>query len=103
MWPVASRLPLRGTVGRLAGDRASNPAWLYVVTLLRLHPWRVAASLVLIAGVGLTEGIGLVLLVPLLQAAGIEVRYGGVGRLSQAISFVFASLGLPPTLLAALL
>src|SRR3954447_27036943 len=103
MWPVASRLPLSGALARLVGDHASSAAWLYVVTLLRLHPWRVAGALALMAGVGLTQGIGLLLLVPLLQAAGIEVQYGGVGRVSAAITFVFASLGVPPTLLAALL
>jgi ATP-binding cassette subfamily C protein len=48
--------------------------------------------------VGLTEGMALLLLVPLLQLVGLEVGKGGVGRIAELLASVFATVGLRPTL-----
>ncbi len=50
----------------------------------------------------LTEGLGLLLLVPLLGAVGLDVEQGSVGRLAIAVRGVFAALRLHPTLVGVL-
>lgn len=52
--------------------------------------------------VSLTEWIGLLLLVPLLAIAGLDVGSGMVGRVAEITSSAFAFLGLRPSLLAVL-
>lgn len=58
---------------------------------------RAFLALALTAAVGLTEGITLLLLVPLLQLAGIAVQ-GSLGSFAQRLASVFSSIGIKPTL-----
>jgi ATP-binding cassette subfamily C protein len=65
--------------------------------------WRFLLALGLIMVGGLMEGAGLLLLVPLLQAAGVDTQQGSVAGLSRVVTRVFALLHLPLTVGAALL
>lgn len=63
---------------------------------------RALAAVALAVAVGLTEGLTLLLLLPLLQLAGVPVQ-GNIGSISASLASVFAKLGISPTLLAVLL
>jgi ATP-binding cassette subfamily C protein len=52
--------------------------------------------------VSLTEGIGLLLLVPLLELVGVSVERGGIGRLADSVAAAFAIVGFRPTLASVL-
>lgn len=60
-------------------------------------PGRALLALALTAAVGLTEGITLVLLIPLLQLAGVSVE-GSLSSLSTRLSSVFNAAHVTPTL-----
>ena len=60
-------------------------------------PRRTFLALALTAAVGLTEGITLLLLVPLLQLAGVAVQ-GSLGSIAERLASVFSSIGTTPTL-----
>ncbi len=72
-----------------------------MISLLRgvfaAAPGRALLALVLTAAVGLTEGITLLLLVPLLQLAGVAVE-GSLGSLSTRLGSLFSAISLTPTL-----
>jgi ATP-binding cassette, subfamily C, bacterial len=70
----------------------------HVARLASQFGWRAAAALLLLLGTGLLEGAGLVLLVPLLGAVGLDVNQGSVGRLAALVTGAFSRLGLVPTL-----
>lgn len=74
----------------------------YVATLARVLSWRVALALALMVCLSLTEGIGLLLLVPLMQLVGLDTQQGSVGRLVEFVSSIFAAFGVRPTLIAVL-
>ena len=61
-------------------------------------PRKAALALALTLSVTLTEGAGLLLLVPLLGLVGLDVQRGQVGRVSELVAAVFASVGVRPTL-----
>ena len=77
-----------------------------MISLLRgvfsAAPGRALVALVLTAAVGFTEGITLLLLIPLLQLAGVAVE-GSLGALSSRLAGLFAAVGIAPTLLSVLL
>jgi ATP-binding cassette subfamily C protein len=75
---------------------------LYVRTLAGAMPRQLALASGLAVLGALTEGIGLLVLVPLLQLIGVDVQQGSVGRVAGSISALFASLGLPLTLVSVL-
>jgi ATP-binding cassette subfamily C protein len=72
-----------------------------LISLLRgvfaAAPGKAFLALVLTAAVGLTEGIALLLLVPLLQIAGVTVE-GSLGGLSARLASAFDAAGVTPTL-----
>lgn len=77
-----------------------------MISLLRgvfaAAPGRALLALALTAAVGFTEGITLLLLVPLLQLAGVQVE-GSLGSLASRLESVFDAAGVTPTLGAVLL
>lgn len=75
---------------------------LYLSTLLRVMLWKTALAVGLMVCLGLTEGIGLLMLVPLLQLVGLDVQQGAMGHLARFLASGFAALGLRPTLLSVL-
>lgn len=58
--------------------------------------------LLMVLGV-LTEGLGILLLVPLLQLVGLDLGGGTLGRIGEGMEAAFRAVGLPPTLPAVLL
>ena len=77
-----------------------------MISLLRglfaAAPGRATLALALTAAVGLTEGITLLLLLPLLQLAGVAVE-GSLGSLSAKLASAFNAVGVPPTLASVLI
>ena len=55
-------------------------------------------SVVLTIGVGLFEGVGLLLLIPMLQLIGLDAQRGSVGSLLSTLRSGFAAIGITPTL-----
>ena len=56
-----------------------------------------ALALVLAICVSVTQGAQLLLLVPLMSLAGLEVQQGTVGRLNELASSLFAAVGMRPS------
>ncbi len=74
----------------------------YTKTLLGIMSWKVALVLGLMACLSLTEGVGLLLLIPMLQLVGFDVEQGAISRLAEFVSTIFTTIGLHPTLIAVL-
>jgi ATP-binding cassette subfamily C protein len=74
----------------------------HVTLIARLVRWRPVAALVLLIAAGATEGLSLLLLVPLLQFVGLDIGAGATGRLQHAFSAALSAAGLPQTLAIAL-
>jgi ATP-binding cassette subfamily C protein len=60
--------------------------------------WRVPLAAAVTLGIAFTEGAGLLLLLPLLDAVGVEVDRGGTGALSGQLRGAFTQVGLEPSL-----
>jgi ATP-binding cassette subfamily C protein len=80
----------------------TRPFLAYVRTLVRRLPGRTALALALMLATGLMEGIGLLVLVPMLQLIGLDVQQGSVGQVARLVARAFAALGVPQSLLAVL-
>ena len=65
-------------------------------------PRRLALAVVLSVLGALTEGLGLLTLVPLLSLVGIDVQQGSVGRVASSMAVGFHWLGIPLNLLSVL-
>jgi len=74
----------------------------YLTALVTTLPRQVVLALVLMGGLTLTEGVGLLLLVPLLQLAGLDIQTGGAGRVVELIAWLFGAANLHPSLLVVL-
>jgi ATP-binding cassette subfamily C protein len=70
----------------------------FIAAVLRTSPRLAAAAAALTFAVGLLEGAGLLLLIPLLQLVGMDAQQGAMGRVLQRFSELFSALGLTPTL-----
>ena len=82
---------------------ADNYIWKYITILTRLMPEKTVLTLVLMVFISLTEGISLLLLVPLLQLVGLDVQQGTLGQIAGFVSSFFTYLGITPTLATVLL
>ncbi len=74
----------------------------FVRAIVTISPRRAAATIALTFGVGLAEGAGLLVLIPLLQLVGIDAQQGSLGRVVAVVQRAFAAVGLVPTLPAVL-
>jgi ATP-binding cassette, subfamily C, bacterial len=72
-------------------------------TIWEVAGWRTVPALGLPIALGLSEGAGVLLLVPLLQRAGVAIEAGATGRLTRLVDAAFATAGVEPTLSALLL
>ena len=70
---------------------------LYGTTLVGVASWKVALALVLALCVSVTQGAQLLLLVPLMSLAGLDVQQGSVGWLNELVSSIFAAVGVRPS------
>ena len=82
---------------------ADNYIWKYITILTRLMPEKTVLTLLLMVFISLTEGISLLLLVPLLQLVGLDVQQGTLGQIAGLISSFFTYLQITPTLATVLL
>jgi ATP-binding cassette subfamily C protein len=81
------------------GGRLSDSSfWKYLATLLSVMPRHLALTVALTISVSLTEGVGLLLLVPLLQLVGLDTQTGSAGRLAGSVSAAVAAVGIRLTL-----
>lgn len=76
---------------------------LYVRTLVGAVPGRTASAIVLTGLGALTEGVGLLVLVPLLSLIGVDVQQGSVGRVASWATAAFGWFGLPLNVVSVLL
>lgn len=90
------------TCTEFATASVSSSGRRYLATLVGVMSWRMALALALMVGLSLTEGIGLLMLVPLLQLAGLDVQRGSLGGIVGFFSSVFTTVGVRPTLIAVL-
>jgi ATP-binding cassette, subfamily C, bacterial len=74
----------------------------YVGALAHLASWKLAFVSLLTICVSLTEGVGLLLLVPLLQVVGLDMGPSTVGRIAEFITSIFEAVGARPTLILVL-
>jgi ATP-binding cassette, subfamily C, bacterial len=75
----------------------------YVAMVVRTVPRKAAITLGMMLALSLTEWVGLVLLVPMLALAGLDVGDGMVGSISESVAGVLGRFGLTPSLLTVLL
>ena len=75
----------RKTPAALDGAVTNRPLRAYLTTLFRVMSWKVALIIALMGCLSLTEGIGVLLLVPLLQLVGLDVRQGGMSQLAEFV------------------
>ena len=85
-----------------AEDMPFNTLRGYLHALAELLPGKVALTLALMLGLSFTEGIGLLMLVPMLQLIGLDTGQGPMGQVETLVSSFFGSLGMGPTLPAIL-
>jgi ATP-binding cassette subfamily C protein len=74
----------------------------YVGALAHVASWKLAFVSLLTFCVALTEGVGLLLLVPLLQVVGLDLGHGAVGRIGGFMTSIFDIVGARPTLVPVL-
>ena len=74
----------------------------YVGALVDVASWKLVFVSLLTVCVTLTEGVGLLLLVPLLQVVGLDLGGGTVGRIGGFITPIFDAVGARPTLVLVL-
>jgi len=83
---------------RIADAGVHSASWLFVTTLFGITSWRVALALVLTICYTLTQGVQLLLIVPLMQLVGINVQQGNIGWIAELVSHAFAATKISPTL-----
>lgn len=70
----------------------------YIKALISFKSKDLSLTLALMVFISLTEGVGLLLLVPLLQLVGLDVQQGALGHIAEYIASIFAYTGVAPTL-----
>jgi ATP-binding cassette subfamily C protein len=74
----------------------------YLSALFGVATWKLVFVLLLTVCVTLTESVGLLLLVPLLQVVGLDLGGGAVGRIGEYTTAIFDIVGARPTLVLVL-
>jgi ATP-binding cassette, subfamily C, bacterial len=74
----------------------------YVSALVHVASWKLVFVSLLTVCVTLTEGVSLLLLVPLLQVVGLDMGRSTVGQISEFITSIFDAVGARPTLILVL-
>jgi ATP-binding cassette subfamily C protein len=77
--------------------------WNYLRLLTRFNPKKLSLTISLMVLISLTEGIGLLLLIPLLQLVGLDVQQGALGQIAEIIASFFSYINVKPTLGAVLI
>jgi len=100
--PADEPRPLEACARGVAGGAAVSTLRSFVTIMVGTAPWRIAFTLTLTISLSLIEGVGIVLVVPLLQLVGLDVQRAAVGRIAELAAATLASLGLQPTLITVL-
>jgi ABC-type multidrug transport system fused ATPase/permease subunit len=79
-------------------DISTRDAFRLIVRLLSVLRWRVGLLVLLLAAMAVLESAGVMLLVPLLGAIGLDIEGGSIGSLAVTTTSILAALGLTPTL-----
>jgi len=87
---------------RFAAASSNSPLRRYIGALVSVMSWKAAVALLLMIFAGLTEGVGLLLLLPLLQVVGLDVQQGAIGQIGEFVASLFTTVGMHPTLIAVL-
>src|SRR5689334_224326 len=69
-----------------------------VSAVSRTLPGALSRALGLSVLTGLTEGVGTLLLIPLLAGVGLDVSNGGIGRLASFVTSTLRGIGIVPSL-----
>ena len=77
--------------------------WKFLKTLFNYQKGKVSLTIALMVLISLTEGIGLLILVPLLQLVGLDVEGGSLGQIEGLIKGFFSYLSIEPSLATILL
>jgi ATP-binding cassette subfamily C protein len=85
-----------------AVERALPILAAYIRTLAAAMPGRLGLVTSLTVIGALTEGVGLLILVPLLHLIGVDVQQGTAGHVARSVTTAFGWLGLPLTLVSVL-
>jgi ATP-binding cassette subfamily C protein len=85
-----------------SGPADSSSITSYVGALRDVASWKLVVVSLLTVCVTLTESVGLLLLVPLLQVVGLDLGSGAASRISGFITSIFNFVGVHPTLISIL-
>jgi ATP-binding cassette, subfamily C, bacterial len=83
--------------GKTVGTWLNDTFRAYIATLIQTMSWRVPLALALMLLRTVTQGAQLLLLVPLMEVVGLDVRQDSIGWLAGVVSTVFAAVDLEPT------
>ena len=72
--------------------------WKYFSSLISFNPKKFSFTVLLMVFISFTEGIGLLLLIPLLQLVGLDVQQGALGQIEQMVASFFSFINITPTL-----
>ena len=75
----------------------------YVLNLFHYKRVQVTLALILMVVISLTEGVSLLILIPLLQLVGLDVGQGSLSQMTGWVSQFFSIIGLQPTLISVLI
>ncbi|MDP3035748.1 MAG: ABC transporter ATP-binding protein, partial [Methanobacteriaceae archaeon] len=76
--------------------------WSYLKLLTRFNPKKFSLTISLMVLISLSEGIGLILLIPFLQRVCLDVQHGALGQIAGIIASLFSYINIEPTLGAVL-
>ena len=77
--------------------------WKYFSSLISFNPKKFSFTVLLMILISFTEGIGLLLLIPLLQLVGLDVQQGALGQIEQLVASFFSFINITPTLAVVLI
>ncbi|MGB9937082.1 MAG: ABC transporter ATP-binding protein [Methanobacterium sp.] len=81
----------------------NNLLWTYIKNLKNFKSKKISLTVALMVFTSLTEGISLLLLIPLLQLVGLNVQQGSLGQIADFTASLFNYAGITPTLATVLL
>jgi len=70
----------------------------YFSLLLRDQSLKMLITLLLVVGLGLTEGAGILMLVPMLGLINLDVQQGSMGQLNESVTSLLTRMNIEPTL-----
>ena len=87
-----------GTILPVSGSRLLRSAREYLANLIEIARWQLLTTVVLMTLASLSEGLGVALLFPVLQAAGFNMsNEGQLGRYTAQVRAILIASGLPPS------